>query len=196
VSEPVVAWRRWLVAETAEGGFRLRSLTWPCVWDPGQPVKARHPGRWRTERHPRGGAPDWQCYCGIYAYRDRTQALPWNAVPALTVVGSVALWGRVVVHSRGYRAEYAYPQQLRLAYAGARELWGVPGDRFAETTACARCHRSPCVVAGRPRGLGRDATLLPYCDSCASISHRFRTSVTLSDLERALTADYQVEVAA
>ena len=196
MNEPVVAWRRWLVAQTTDGDYRLRSLTWPCVWDPEQPVHARHPGRWRSDRHPRTGTPDWQCYCGIYAYRDRTQAFPWSAMPALTVVGSVALWGRIVVHSRGYRAEYAYPQQLRLAYAGSRELWGVPGDRFAQSSACAHCHRQPCTVAGRPRGLGRDLTLVPYCDVCASTYTRGRSAIALEDLERALTDRYHVEVAA
>jgi hypothetical protein len=30
------------------------------------------------------------------------------------VVGEVALWGHVVVHERGWRAEFAYPKRLLL----------------------------------------------------------------------------------
>jgi hypothetical protein len=30
------------------------------------------------------------------------------------VVGEVALWGRVIEHTKGWRAEFAYPRRLRL----------------------------------------------------------------------------------
>ena len=30
------------------------------------------------------------------------------------MLGRVALWGRVIEHEYGYRAQYAYPQRLRL----------------------------------------------------------------------------------
>ena len=35
-------------------------------------------------------------------------------MPAVSAVGTVALWGRVIEHERGWRAEYAYPDRLTL----------------------------------------------------------------------------------
>ena len=35
-------------------------------------------------------------------------------MPAVSAVGTVALWGRVIEHERGWRAEFAYPDRLTL----------------------------------------------------------------------------------
>src|SRR5512132_4078558 len=58
-------------------------------------------------------APNASCTCGIYAGRslgdfDR----PRPAWPPPSVVGTVALWGTVIEHERGWRARYAYPARL------------------------------------------------------------------------------------
>ena len=53
-------------------------------------------------------APDLECgWCGIYAVKtprldDRDDA----------IYGQVNLWGRVIEHEHGYRAQYAYPALL------------------------------------------------------------------------------------
>ena len=36
------------------------------------------------------------------------------SMPAVSAVGTVALWGRVIEHERGWRAEFAYPDRLTL----------------------------------------------------------------------------------
>ena len=46
--------------------------------------------------------------CGIHAYK----RLPNKRVPQYSISGKVALWGKVVVHEIGYRAEYAYLQSF------------------------------------------------------------------------------------
>ena len=50
--------------------------------------------------------------CGIYALKRKPNVddKPVATRPqALAVVGKVALWGKVVTHQFGYRAQYAYP---------------------------------------------------------------------------------------
>jgi len=42
------------------------------------------------------------------------------------VVGSVSLWGTVVEHERGWRAQFAYPARLRLVCAMC--AWFEPGS--------------------------------------------------------------------
>jgi hypothetical protein len=67
--------------------------------------------------------PAWDCLCGFYAYK--TEAAMAASEFAMvgdgdTVCGRVALWGRVIDHQSGYRAERAYPQVLYLT--GKRKL--------------------------------------------------------------------------
>ena len=52
-----------------------------------------------------------KCFCGIYAYKTR-EGLMRNLsspIPNQLCMGRVALWGRVMEHEDGWRAEYAYP---------------------------------------------------------------------------------------
>lgn len=49
--------------------------------------------------------PDIHCQCGIYANKEDIST--WGAT-----TGSVALWGNVIEHELGYRAQYAYPLSL------------------------------------------------------------------------------------
>lgn len=55
-------------------------------------------------------APDEDCTCGIYA------AIDDKGVPdSGNVYGKVKLWGKVVPGEKGYRAQYAYPTEFRVA---------------------------------------------------------------------------------
>ncbi|MGZ8631401.1 MAG: hypothetical protein ACXWZF_10625 [Actinomycetota bacterium] len=47
------------------------------------------------------------------------------AWPPAPVVGRVSLWGRTIVHERGWRARFAYPDRLRLVCAVC--AWVEPG---------------------------------------------------------------------
>ena len=49
-------------------------------------------------------APTFTCKCGYYAMKHVAD------IPTAKVYGRVALWGRVIEHAAGFRAQYAYPQ--------------------------------------------------------------------------------------
>jgi hypothetical protein len=54
--------------------------------------------------------PGWDCPCGIYAMKDRRSLSPSR--PGSTIVGKVALSGRVVEHEGGYRSSHARMTEL------------------------------------------------------------------------------------
>ena len=84
-------------------GFRLRARSHPYVWDAGvnearcstSPVLARD--------HLATGS----CTCGFYAFRDGSQLDKYAPVH-----GAVLMWGTVVEHEFGYRAEFAQLESL------------------------------------------------------------------------------------
>jgi hypothetical protein len=92
LAEAIVGWRAWKLDTRGS----LVSLSRHDVWPVGQPLVARC-DRARHE------APSQECTCGIYAFRSECSA------PRGMAVGKVKLWGRVVAHERGYRAEFARP---------------------------------------------------------------------------------------
>jgi len=64
---------------------------------------------------------------GIHAFVGREQAEEYfdeqsHRKTTPYVLGEVALWGRTVVHERGYRAQFAYPRRLLVSrfYADPR----------------------------------------------------------------------------
>ena len=135
--EPIIGWREWAFKETG----LLFSLTNSQFWTPRRSLEAACTSRSharsvaelppdernlfeRLRREVYGGAdlteelaaakpkPDLRntspvegCSCGIYAKRhpiDVTQK----------VVGTVKLWGKVIVGTEGYRAQFGYPHQV------------------------------------------------------------------------------------
>ena len=125
-------------------GFgQLRSLNWPRLsegwpgWEPMQAVcKADKP----TDAH---DSPAPGCGCGAWALKTIARAeepllvmlaqdfmqyagqLLGSRRETWIAAGTVALWGRVVEGTTGYRAQYAYPQSLWLlppAVFGPEEL--------------------------------------------------------------------------
>jgi hypothetical protein len=91
-------------------------------------------------------APKWNCECGIYAFAGLQQDEALELSPqfyhrgpvdrVMRVAGVVQLWGRVVQHEHGYRAEYARPLKMlagpsltRLRVAG--DLLDAIADRYA-----------------------------------------------------------------
>jgi hypothetical protein len=60
--------------------------------------------------------PSFSCTCGVYAARTM-EHLRQCGYRKLGVHGEVFLWGTVVEHERGWRAQFAYPKTLFLAAA-------------------------------------------------------------------------------
>ena len=97
---PVVAYRAWLF-----GPRGLMSLNGE-FWHPNQKLQAVC--RRSVNRHT---PPHGDCSCGIYAAKSFDQ-LRGLGYAELGVYGEVCLWGTVVEHKLGWRAQFAYPRTL------------------------------------------------------------------------------------
>ena len=112
--EPITAWRAWEIYESKNRGVLIRSVTWKMRWPPRKPVRAHCLSQIRgtIRAAPPHSAPDVEHRCGLYAVKNEEQARGWARTSAnnrLRIVGKVQLWGRVLVFTEGYLAEYAYP---------------------------------------------------------------------------------------
>jgi hypothetical protein len=107
--EAVTAWRGWSLVEE-EGELRLSSLTRAESWMP----RAPHAASCSKGRSP---TPQRRCRCGVYATTTPEALAGLRSLPG-GVVGEVSLWGRVIEHGQGYRAEIGYPGRLGLVCAG------------------------------------------------------------------------------
>jgi len=136
--EAVVAWRFWDLGGS-EDRLLLRSPFRSTTWPIGEPLHAEClglnlPGRGPGRKH---DAPGDDCRCGVYGatYRELRAFLRTSLVrpSSLPVLGRVQLWGRLVGNEFGWRAEWAYPEQLLVstlsgnafAVAGALEAYDV-----------------------------------------------------------------------
>jgi hypothetical protein len=128
--EPVVGLRCWGLTRDDRRRLRLCSPTYHgdlIVWPTGKALTAEC-ARSAGEHH---AAPDADCRCGIYATMDGFPYYGWDG-PTAAVFGEVVMWGTIIAHQHGYRAEFAYPRTLNLAFSDARfrlELqteYGVP----------------------------------------------------------------------
>ena len=138
----VTGYRYWTIETSQSHGLATLGENGLSRWPVGEPMRARC----RTEsarslrRDPRNDptlpdpymdypheAPDVECgWCGIYALK-----LPEPGGDDEMVHGQVRLWGRVIEHERGYRAELAYPSLLYNPPGGKlvpviAELYGLP----------------------------------------------------------------------
>jgi len=112
---PITAFRLW--RWDAAG---LKSLNGE-PWIPGQPLHAvcradrsgSIAGLSKATHNP-ADLPSFSCTCGDYAARTM-EHLRQCGYRKLGVHGEVFLWGAVVEHERGWRAQFAYPKTLFLA---------------------------------------------------------------------------------
>lgn len=106
---PVVAYRVWRWKETG-----LQSLNGE-PWLPGQHLEAQcHVAP--AARHMAEAAnevPHRKCTCGIYAAKS-IEHLRQFGYGGRGIHGEVYLWGTVVEHKLGWRAQFAYPKSLFL----------------------------------------------------------------------------------
>src|SRR5262245_56731545 len=63
--------------------------------------------------HSEQQAPHLTCMCGIYAYKEKPRLLrEIRNVGLRLVYGEINLWGKVIEHEDGYRAQFGYPKRL------------------------------------------------------------------------------------
>jgi len=120
-TEPIRGWRFWFVlpSVTELGSFDLAGQYGKKPWPTLTRMEAA-PHQLPLDATPHD-APKSMCSCGIYARKTREQvermllaklfARRRNTIYAM---GQVKLWGHVIVHDSGYRAQYAYPYELTL----------------------------------------------------------------------------------
>jgi hypothetical protein len=111
---PIISYRVW---RWDVGG--LRSLNGE-LWQPGKPLEAgckvSQFALWRGHAyaaHSPHDAPQMNCTCGIYGSKS-LEHLPKYGFEKARIRGQVSLWGTVVGHRLGWRAQYAYPKSFFL----------------------------------------------------------------------------------
>jgi hypothetical protein len=111
---PIAAHRVWQWDTTG-----LRSLNGE-QWSPGKPLAARcgvvrHGKFVDLPAHVAHIVPKADCRCGVYASK-RLDSLRSMCFWDCGVRGEVLLWGTVVEHEHGWRAQFAYPKTLYVPY--------------------------------------------------------------------------------
>jgi hypothetical protein len=171
-TEALLAWRAWSLTGRRDGTDLLlrpvagRSRPW-------KPLEPAHAACKHARLH---GAPNVDCSCGLHATHD-LEILRHTRTPA--VVGRVALWGRVIEHELGYRAEFAYPQLVTLVCRFCFWQWGTLGPR-------------PPIVGWFPRD-----ELMPLCWPHLDVAQRYgvepRRILSAEDIEVRLRNTYAVD---
>ena len=128
---PLRAYRCWQL-KWQEDQPVMRSVFHPTIWPADAPFQATcqkgvgSPAAWirslfsQKARDPAHPAPSWGCQCGVYGFAsltgDELEQAPRtperDADRSVMALGAVLLWGRVIQHTYGYRAEYARPLKL------------------------------------------------------------------------------------
>ena len=106
--EPIVGWRAWPLDRVP--GRTLTPIRYSARSLASQ---ESHGGECLHIAH--GTAPDWHCTCGLYATASPEQlAMSGVLGEGIGVVGTVAMWGRIIEYTLGTRSRFAYPARLRL----------------------------------------------------------------------------------
>ncbi len=173
--EAITAWRVWSLSGRRDGSeLLLRPVAGRSrPWLPMQPAEATCK---LVRMHV---APNVDCTCGLYGTHE-PDILRKTKTPG--VLGRVSLWGRVVEHELGYRAQFGYPQRLRLA--------------------CYLCFWQRSVARSRPdvvAWMGR-SYLLPLCHPHVELSTRYgmppKETLPAMQVEQALRSTYAVDAMA
>lgn len=118
VTGEVIGNRLWAARKTE---MMLRSvIRTETVWYPQEPLQSSHPmsEEWQNAYVPQNsGLKYWHhSKLGIHAFKSSDKGIRWlrmadsSIFRRFTVVlGRVELWGDVIEHRDGYRADYAYP---------------------------------------------------------------------------------------
>jgi hypothetical protein len=150
VIEPLVGYREWVLI-----GDELFSPLARTPWDPG-PVRAEclascreARGLWRRPAAHEGPAPDPGCVCGIYALFEPPRQLRRERLAVAR--GAVVLWGRIELHRRGMRAEYARIVALALPSSrSAADAATRAAERLEVAAVRAKDLREAALAYGRP----------------------------------------------
>ena len=113
--EAIVGWRQWNFMYP----HFLANLRKDTIYVPREKIEARCD----QEDHSEQEAPHLTCTCGIYAYKEKPRLLGEIRItygrplaPPVSglrlVYGEINLWGKIIEHEDGYRAQFGYPKRL------------------------------------------------------------------------------------
>ncbi len=121
--DPIIGWRIWTYGELLGS------------WNKAVPICPGEPQVGCCYALRAHEVPDAECTCGIYAVRSLTElqrTVSELVHPYQTesiAFGRVSLWGKVVEHQSGYRAEFSYPKTILAESTAATErlatLYGI-----------------------------------------------------------------------
>ena len=142
VAGPILAFRYWALYGTQSPTHRqytsiwLESLYQPTIWQPGIPLVGSCHVMQVAAIHPGSDPPHSGCSCGVYALKQPGPPPQYTPHPNASFIGvfggTVALWGRVIDHQQGYRAQYAYPHTLFVQHPEIPLPPGFPRIRAIE----------------------------------------------------------------
>jgi hypothetical protein len=177
-TEPIGGWRAWRIVRLADGGLRLAPTTPRPHWEPGRAPAATCSGSHTrlyfvldqtAEPH---RSPDKYCTCGYHATKDPARLVrPGGPAGA---IGLVSMWGRVIEHANGWRAEHIYPARFRLTCPWCVRIGAWPAE--------------PATVAMA----GDD--VVPLCAEHRHRTRRVRSWSTPEEVQALLLDSYGVEV--
>jgi hypothetical protein len=159
---PIIGYRIW--QWDAAG---LKSLNGE-LWFPRQPLsavcradaKGSILGLTKPAVHDAADLPSLRCTCGVYAAKSR-EHLNRCGYRKFAVRGEVFMWGRMVEHERGWRAEFAYPKTFILAPGVLPFSLSTIDARLRDLTAFGTdifiLHHQQCIALWK-KGSGYDAT--------------------------------------
>jgi len=118
--EATIGWRVWNPEYDDGRLVQLKSISWqgPEPQVPGRVIEAvcdRNRGKFSFDALPRPTAheaPGDKCQCGIYAKTSLRRLIHSGYTDMASLLAEVALWGTVLDHDHGYRAQYAYPHRF------------------------------------------------------------------------------------
>lgn len=113
---PIIAWRAWQYIPSANFLAPLTRCSPVLDHEPGRAVCMRTADVFDPTgliRHS-GPAPAVDCTCGFYGLRsaDLLRCFEQNLYDKGFVVGQAYMWGKIIEHVAGYRAEFCYPKVL------------------------------------------------------------------------------------
>lgn len=148
VNGEIYAWRVWSVYDG-----HLHSLVAPDRWPRGTAFVSRidnYDGRLKEVRKDHD-AP------GIHAFKHLTEAafelmqtqarLMWDTSDCSFTLGVVALWGNIIEHELGYRAQFAYPVRLLTLMPGSKDAMHL--GRQAAPILMDACERAYGIASGQ-----------------------------------------------
>ncbi len=180
-AEPIEGWRAWRLHRAEDGDLRIAPTTPRPDWEPGVPIHATCSGAHEREYmiyNPELAAfhrsPEPGCTCGVHAMKDPRRLRRSRPGKSAGVIGTVAMWGRVIEHTKGWRAEFAYPARLRLI--------------------CVWCLWNGALPGLPARVLERGSDLLPVCDGHVGEPKAVGRALELMTVQNAMLDTYGVEL--